>query len=73
MKTLKHIWRGCGYLPDYGDHPGTPVLFLLIVLGVLVGASNGFYGAVMGAGVMALIFGPVYLIGAYQRSKDSKD
>lgn len=57
----RHVWRGCGYLPICGNHPGTHVLMLMIFAG---GAAGGWHGGI----IMALLFGPIYLIGAHGRS-----
>lgn len=68
MNIIKHVIRGCGTLPNYGEHPGTVPLIGLIFLGVIAGAKGGWMGCVMGAGVMLAIFGSIYLVGAYTRS-----
>lgn len=57
----KHVWRGCGYLPICGNHPGTPMLVIMILAGA---AAGGWHGGFM----MSLLFGPIYLIGAHGRS-----
>ena len=33
LKILKRTIKGCGYVPGYGDHPGTKFLLVLIVMG----------------------------------------
>ena len=57
----KHVWRGCGYLDIAGNHPGTPMLVIMILAGA---AATGWHGGLM----MSLLFGPLYLIGAHGRS-----
>lgn len=57
----KHVWRGCGYLPICGNHPGTPMLVIMILAGA---AAGGWHGGIM----LSLLFGPIYLIGAHGRS-----
>lgn len=68
MKTLKHIIRGCGYLPHCGEHSGTIPLVFLVLLGIIAGANGGLKGALYGGATMLLIFGSFYLVGAYERS-----
>jgi hypothetical protein len=58
---LKHIRRGCGNLPICGEHPGTPFLIIMILIGLL---TAGFFGAL----AMSGFFVPIYLVGAYNRS-----
>ena len=68
---LRDIIRGCGDLPFVGEHPGTMILFVFILLGALAGRAGGLYGMLGGAGIMALVFLPIYLWGAYDRAKFS--
>jgi len=63
MTVLTRIWRGMHWSKKYGSHPGNTPVVVMIVLG-------GLAGGVMGAGVMAVMFGPLYIIGAYQRGKE---
>jgi hypothetical protein len=67
--TLRQIARGCGHVPGYGEHPGTVPLVMLIVAGGLAGLERGVLGGLVGALLMAAVFGPVYLYGAYTRGK----
>lgn len=30
---LSRTWRGCGYLEGYGEHPGTALLIVLVLMG----------------------------------------
>lgn len=64
MKMLRQIRRGCGTLPHLGPHPGTWILVALVAMGAIAGTW-------LGAGIMLLLFGPIYLAGAYSRAKDS--
>ena len=66
---FRHIIRGCGYLPHCGEHPGTGFLIFLVFMGAAAGAKGGWFGALIGASVMFVAFGSIYLIGAYSRSK----
>lgn len=73
VNTLRLIVRGCGTLPGYGAHPGTWPLCFCIALGAIAGVENGWETALIGAGLMLSVFGPVYLFGAYERGKYSAD
>lgn len=73
MKTLRHIIRGCGTLPHVGEHPGTLLIVAFLLMGALTGAKGGWQGALFGTGVMAIVFVPMYLYGAYSRSVDSEE
>lgn len=68
MNIIQHIIRGCGKLEYCGEHPGTEILFVLICMGMIAGAKGGLLGCLVGSGLMALVFGPMYLYGAYDRS-----
>jgi len=61
MKIIVNTWRGCGYLPFVGSHPGTLHLIALLVLGAVGGGWIGVL--VMGAFCL-----PIYLYGAYDRA-----
>lgn len=64
-RFLRRIYRGCGYLPGYGHHPGNVPLLMLAVLGAAA-------GGIAGAGLMLVVFGFVYLVGAYERGRDAE-
>lgn len=72
MKAIHHIIRGCGTLPHVGEHPGTVLIIAFVVIGAMAGAKGGWKGALFGAGVMAIVFVPMYLYGAYMRSVESE-
>lgn len=63
MTVFTRIWRGMHWSKRYGSHPGTVPVGVLVVLGWLVGGFTG-------ASVMAVMFGPLYILGAYQRGKE---
>jgi hypothetical protein len=66
---FKYIWLGLKDLPEYGNHPGTPVLFLITFTSFLAGTEiNLFHGLEYGIVSFCLMFIP-YLIGAYGRGK----
>lgn len=64
---MKRIWRGLHYSDKYGSHPGTPWMIAFPVLGFVAGLDSGFSRALFGAAVMLVVFGPLYLYGAYMR------
>lgn len=68
MRAIRHMVRGCGYLEHCGDHPGTPLVIALIVMGVIAGSDGGWKGSLGGAALMGASIGPLYLWGAYKRS-----
>lgn len=69
MNALRHIVRGCGYLKHCGEHPGTVPLVMFALMGAVAGARGGWIYALGGAGIMLATFGPMYLWGAYDRSR----
>lgn len=68
-EILRHIKNGCGILPDYGEHPGTVWLVLFGVLFPLAGIDGGLRGLLVGLVAWLIFIVPIYLYGAYQRSK----
>lgn len=67
--VLRHCWRGTGTLPVVGEHPGDFALWLFLVSGFIAGTvRHDFLGGLFGLIVSALVFGPLYLWGAYERS-----
>ncbi len=70
LRKISWCWKGCFYLPGYGTHSGTPILIGLIIIGALAGVEGGWKKSLVGAAIMALFFGPMYLIGSYERAKD---
>lgn len=64
---LKRIWRGLHWSEKYGDHPGTPWLIGFVLLGIV--ASGHLIGGVL----MFVLFGPLYLWGAYERGDVAAD
>jgi hypothetical protein len=53
-------------LPRVGPHPGTFILVALVSIG-------GIAAGLLGAMVMLGVFGPVYLLGAYERSREDSN
>lgn len=62
-QVVQHVLTGCGRLDYCGSHPGTPTLGLLLIAG-WIGT-----GQVVGGIVLAAVFLPLYLVGAYERSR----
>lgn len=73
MKILKDAMRGCRWMPHVGSHPGTPLLFILIVMGGLAGSGSSedafLKGLLVGSFLMAVPFGALYLAGAVARAR----
>lgn len=63
--------RGCGNLPYVGEHSGTLFLAMFIGIGCLTGAAHGLYGVMIGGLIMGAFMAPIYLLGAYERAKES--
>lgn len=69
-KSIKRLVRGCMYSEEYGHHPGTEYLIILIILGFVAGVfRSGLFAGLFGAFVMLVIIGIPYLIGAWDRGK----
>lgn len=66
MKFIKQVWRGAGHLPHVGTHPGTPILFILLAVGIAAGGFAGFL-------IMFAFFGGIYIFGAYARAQTSDE
>ncbi len=70
FKAVKHMIRGCRDLEGYGPHPGTDMLFIIILIGGLAGVDKGGINGFIGGSLFALVMTlPLYLHGAYSRSK----
>lgn len=69
-RIIKQIWRGCGWLPHVGDHPGTGMCIgLTLATGFAGSQKGGLTGLLIAALAGALIYVPMYLYGAYSRAK----
>ena len=63
MKALiQRVVRGCCYSEEYGSHPGTPILIFLVLAGCVARFP-------VGGIIMLIVFGPMYLFGAWERGK----
>lgn len=71
MNAVRQIIRGCGYLPHVGEHPGTGMIVLFVIMGAVAGLHAGWRGALGGALLMGAVFGPMYLYGAWDRANIS--
>jgi len=73
LKTVHRIIKGCGNLPDMGDHPGTGFLFIFILMGGIAGVDRGGWkGFVGGCVFIAVFMVPIYLIGAHDRAVEQE-
>jgi hypothetical protein len=70
LQILRHILKGSRYHPTVGSHPGTPILIFFCLLGSIAATSDEFswLRALLGALGMLIVFGPIWLVGAYERS-----
>ena len=69
-RIAKQIWRGCGWMPHVGEHPGTGMCVGLTITTGLAGAQKGgFIGFAVAATAGTLIYVPFYLYGAYSRAE----
>lgn len=64
LHLARQVIRGCGTLPYVGEHPGTPFVAMFIILGAVAGGW-------IGMGMMAAVFLPIHLLGAYDRAEYS--
>ena len=70
LKILKQIRKGGGYLPGYGNHPGTILLFALPIVVVVTGLDNGIISAMTAGILMFLTVGIGWCIGCITRAND---
>lgn len=60
---------GAGYLPGYGDHPGTGFCLMLTLLtGAAAAQTGGWIGFAVGTGIGALVYGSLWLCGCVGRA-----
>ena len=65
---LKRLWRGARWSEEYGSHPGTPPLLVMIAAGAIAGADrNPLWEPLLGGGLFAALYGPLWLIGCWHR------
>jgi hypothetical protein len=73
MKTIRRIIKGCGYLPDMGEHPGTVWLIMFVLMGGMAGAERGGWKGFIGGCLFISVFMvPLYLSGAHGRAVDQE-
>lgn len=66
--VFRRIRMGAGYLPGYGDHPGTSTVVFLTLLTGAAGSHAGWIGFVGGCCLGALVYGPMWLAGCIGRA-----
>jgi len=70
--VLRQIWRGMGYLPCVGSHPGNIYMIAMSGAGAIAGGGQGgLPGVFVGVLIMWIGLGPFYLYGCYSRAKMS--
>jgi len=73
IRMIKRTIKGCGYVPGYGTHPGTPIIWYLTFLGFSINLVNGtLMMAIVSASLMLIIFGIPYLWSAHERAVDGE-
>lgn len=70
MDTIHKIRKGAGYLPGYGEHPGTPFLIVMIIMGMILGLDRGIFASIIGGTIMLLALGPIWCMGCIGRAND---
>lgn len=70
-RMIVQTWRGCHSLPHVGSHPGTGLLAVFVLAGILAGSPRGLLPAAFGGIVMLVGMGFIYLCGAYCRAEES--
>lgn len=69
-RIMRQCWRGCGWLPHVGNHPGTgPVIGLTLITGAAGAQGGGLVGFVIASLAAMLIYGSMYFYGAYSRAQ----
>ena len=70
LRPFKRLWRGARWSEYYGSHPGNVPLVVMIVAGGIAGSDRDpVWGPLLGSGVMAALFGPLWLRGCWDRGK----
>ena len=71
---IARLWRGAHWSKEYGEHPGTVPLIMMIAAGCVAGADrHPAWGPFLGGGVMAAVFGPLWLVGCWHRGDRGTD
>lgn len=69
VPLYRRIIMGAGYLEGYGEHPGTALVAMLILMTALAGSSSGgIAGFVGGAVIATLFYGPMWICGCIGRA-----
>lgn len=72
IKIFKQTIRGIGTLPHVGEHPGTGmVIFLILITGLAGAQKGGWFGFMVASAFALIVYGPMYLWGAYDRAQTS--
>lgn len=67
---FRRVRMGAGYLPGYGDHPGTSTVVFLTLLTGVAGAHAGWAGFAGGCALGAFVYGPLWICGCVGRAND---
>jgi len=66
---FQHMFRGLTTLEHVGPHPGIRAVAVLTLITMLGVASKGTVAIIVGIAVSVLIYVPMLLVGAVDRSK----
>lgn len=66
---FQHMFRGLTTLEHVGPHPGIRAVVVLTLMTMLGVASKGTVAIIVGIAVSVLIYVPMLLVGAVDRSK----
>lgn len=66
---FRQALRGIGSLPHVGHHPGTAPVLAIILLPGLAFLPHGAWAVMGGITFGAIVFGPIYLCGSYDRAE----
>ena len=70
---MRRLIRGARWSKEYGHHPGTPYLSFMVVAGFYAGLQRGWGWGIAGSGIMLLVFGPIWLMGCWNRGDICKE
>lgn len=71
ITVVKHCLRGTRTLPFVGPHPGNAWLVIIYAAVAVTGLSfdDPVRGVLSGLAAVTVVFVPMYLYGAYERSR----
>ena len=71
LRALKRLWTGARWSEEYGHHPGTAPLVVVTAAGAIAGADrHPVWGPLLGSSVIAVLYGPLWLVECWQRGAE---